>query len=1195
MKLSLGFQNDRDSADQQNDRSELLQYINLKLAANGLPVAKAAGGTELVKLAAGLITNFREKTRLLHNHRCPVDQRIESFLNRYFNDVLAGEGPKSEPLRVPGRGLVLDRHGLNRELSFPADGNEFKSEYLHSYRVRNGALHNPRSDRRTTVGTFHVCEGGLAIPGDKRTVSKKTYVELFRHAMTPPSDLLLLPFTANQDEAERARFWVSILLRPIVCPEVPGYTPRKSMEVRFFAPGALVSNLDFVESIFGNAGDPFVPSNDAALDVVHWSGHTGCVILAPHLTLLTKKQLGLPHISQATARQKNDRMCWERDDELYNDGDAFKVTCRDESGVIVTIIADNYFGYCKKEVKTQISYAANLMGNVEEEHAGGALVFPSWSLGEELQVNSRRYNGRTFEDIVRDYSQWIDVKPEGYGIDRKYPNLIYIPEDARADLRQQDISWKRGERLIHIPLLPGKVYMAPSGYKVRMEKHPSAPSWRIIGTAAEGTFCHKPCTVSGGGKSEISKSLVDYMQYGSVFVSDIKTDLDHVQAIFERDYSDRWIPSLKEERNYAALPSRPLLSSKRSLGSVIKLLTPSEDYTEEYNHWLATIPSHVYAIVYAIKRFYNPQWGDDWRRHFSVDFVNGSPGHELKVHERTIVGTYLRVGLSGDHGWRTFKVRQDFAAASKVQQEDDISASIVVPSRSLNYLAEEGPTVPASSVIPAALMPSSAHTANVPTNLPHSPDANEKDASKKFVENCEYRLFQRPDDAIHRGFDKQAEADLAREGLNFISNFEPLTRADVEDMMDKVVDFDAFTLPMKKLLESVLAAESGYIVCSDNPRRVGGVPSKNPRYLQDRPDLVSPMDRYVAEMGTRFWRKIPAEMPVHLPVNAVLSGRRNNPPERAKGIRSLAVYNPIHYQELPELFMDYICSLTGKSPSTTGAGSEGALTKGPFNAVIPTADINTALVSMILTGLSGYSTAAGHIGPNSRFDHDISLLVPEIWCRMSPDERDPEYLIRERLLEPVSDLKYKGETIPASRLGYRITERFTRRYFGRIFDNPDKVFDRSILQPETQDLDSFADGVKYIVEAQQRSALQYFEDGSIEKACPPLKILLTIMAYGHYEGKTERDPEFRKLFTRESLLASDWYRERLETKQKRDIQLWERHQAYLETYLKDRPNAETVISDIADRQQHVANELVRLRSPEYLKELNGTLGAEPHL
>ena len=1204
MKLALGFETGHETCDRDTERLELLRYLNLKLAANGLPVSKAAGGTELVQLAAGLITNFREKTRLLYDHRCPVDQRIETFLNSYFADVLAQEAAdanrrrlaasgtagdkRSAPdkLRVPGRALVCDRHGLTRELSLPADGDEINSEYLHSYRVRNGVLHNPRSDRRTTVGTFHVCEGGMSIPGDKRAVPKQTYVSLFRHAMNPPADLLLLPFTANQEE--KARYWVTVLLRPIVCPAVPGYCSEKSMEVRFFAPGALVSNLDFVESIFGNAGDPFVPMNDAALDIEHWSGHTGCVILAPHLTQLTKKDVGLPHVSQATNRQRNDGMCWEREDELYNNGDAFKITCRDESGVIITIIADNYFGYCKKEVKTQISYAANLMGSVEEEHAGGALVFPSWNLGEELQVNSRRYNGRTFDDVVREYSEWIDVKPVGYGIDRHFPKLIYIPEDARADMRHQNISWHRNGEAVSIPLLPGKVYMAPSGYKIRMEKHPSAPSWRIIGTAAEGTFCHKPCTVSGGGKSEISKSLVDYMQYGSVFVSEINDDLDRVQKIFDRDFSDRWIPSMRESQNYAVHPSRPILSPKRSLGSVIKLLTPSEDYTPEYNMWLGEIPDHVYALVYAIKRFYNPAWGNDWRRHFSVNFVNGSPGHELKVHDRQIVGTYLRVGFSGNHGWRTFKVRQDFAAASKVQNEDDISASVVVPARFLPFLADEGQN--------ASIQAAAPDSNSLLGTSQSDPTGQTTVSSKKFVANCEYRLFQRPDDAIHRGFDKQAEADMAREGVNFISNFEPLTRADVEDMMDKVVDFDAFTPPMKKLLESVADSDSQYIVCSDNPRRVGGIPSKNPRYLQDRPDVVNPMDRYVAEMGTRFWRKIPARLPVHLPVNAVLSGRRNNPPERAKGIRSLAVYNPIHYQELPELFMDYICSLTGKSPSTTGAGSEGALTKGPFNAVIPTADLNAALVSMILTDLAGYSTAAGYIGPNSRFDHDISLLIPEVWCRMSPNERDPEFLIQERLLEPIEDLTYKGELIPASRLGYRITERFIRRYFGRVFDNPDKVFDKSILQPETQDIDSFTDGVKYIVEAQQRSAQQYLDDGSIEKACPPLKVLLTIMAKGNYEGKTERDPWVRGLFTRESLLASEWYRERLVTKQRRDIALWERHRDYLEAYLSERANTEpSEIEAIVSRQQRVATELAHVSRPEYLDELVGTIGAEPRL
>ncbi len=77
-------------------------------------------------------------------------------------------------------------------------------------------------------------------------------------------------------------------------------------------------------------------------------------------------------------------MCWRDDHEAYNDGEAFKATCRDERGVIVTIIADNYYGYCKKEVKTQISFAANLFGPCEEEHAGGAIAFPAYVLGREF-------------------------------------------------------------------------------------------------------------------------------------------------------------------------------------------------------------------------------------------------------------------------------------------------------------------------------------------------------------------------------------------------------------------------------------------------------------------------------------------------------------------------------------------------------------------------------------------------------------------------------------------------------------------------------------------------------------------------------------------------------------------------------------------------------------------------------------------
>ena len=49
---------------------------------------------------------------------------------------------------------------------------------------------------------------------------------------------------------------------------------------------------------------------------------------------------------------------------------------------------------------------------------------------------------------------------------------------------------------------------------------------------AEGLLCHKPCTVSGGGKSEISKSIADAMFTGPNFVSDIAKDFDFVDSTF---------------------------------------------------------------------------------------------------------------------------------------------------------------------------------------------------------------------------------------------------------------------------------------------------------------------------------------------------------------------------------------------------------------------------------------------------------------------------------------------------------------------------------------------------------------------------------------------------------------------------------------------------------------------------------------
>jgi hypothetical protein len=763
--------------------SQITAYINVKLALLGCQPVRDGGDVESSDLVSAFAAQYQEKERLLGQYLCPADQRIQTFLYDYLQDVPVP--------RLPVRTFTLDRPGLARVLSIPVDRDEFSSDIITSYRVQQGVLHNPKSDRRTTAGIFHVTEGGLPIPDDKLAVPRLTFARMLAFALTPPRDLMQLPFTATQKQP--AECFVSLLLRPIICPEVPGVTSQKAMEVRFFAPGNMVSNLDFVESIFGNAGDPLLPENDSGLDSEHWSGHTGCVILAPHLVRVTKKSVGLPNWSDATERQRRDGMCWKEENELYNNGGAFKITCRDEQGVIVTIIADNYFGYCKKEVKTQISYAANLFGMCEEEHAGGALVFPAYDLGEEFSGDVHvRQLGHTFKEVATLYRDLIEVKPEGYGVDKKFPDIIYVPENARFDLHAQRVTWKDQTGEHAIKLLPTQTYVRPSGYKIRMEKPAGVNrTWRLVGVTAEGLLCHKPCTVSGGGKSEISKPITDAILTGPVFVADLKSDMDKVAKLINRDYSDRFKDPKRAD-------GRTILSAERSLGSVIKLLTPDErDFTYEYNTWLASVPQYLKELVFVVKRYYQPEWGAKWREHFSVDIINGTPGNELKCDNRKLVTTHLRVGFDDEGAWRTFGLRKDFYPAVKIQAEDDITASVVVPRRLLQHL----------------------------------PDTDDT-PSLKFVLNCEQRLFQRPDDAIHRGYDKQTEKDFARPD-NFFSNYEPLKAETAREIIEDAIGFNQYTEPMQRVIRKVAAGSASYFVSTANPRLVDGKPSKNPALSPD--------------------------------------------------------------------------------------------------------------------------------------------------------------------------------------------------------------------------------------------------------------------------------------------------------------------------------------------------------------------------
>ena len=1115
--------------------------INLRLELLNLPRVHDEESEATAELVHPMLARQRELARRLDERPSPVDRRIENFLIEYLNL------PTGTAI-LPRRTFVLDQEGLARVMSLPAHSDYFTSPTLTSYRLHNGVLHNPASDKRTTAGVFHVAEGGLPIPDDKLAVPRDVFAYMLKASFQAPEEMTTLPYTA--DEPTPAHCWVSILLRPLVCPAVQGFTNEKAMEVRFFAPASLVSNLDFVETVFGNGGDPYLPENDSSLDPIHWTGHTGCVVLAPHLTKLTKKDVGLPHISAASERQIRDGMCWSEPDELYNGGRAFKLCCRDEKGVIVTIIADNYYGYCKKEVKTQISYSANLLGSAEEEHSGGALTFPSHRLSP-VHTDDSAGDQYTLAEVVARDPERFSLKPDGYAIDKRFPHIILLPARSTYDLKDERISWTNPNGTTgQIKLKAGQTYIGPNGYRVELKPLEADPKqWNLIGTDPRGTVCHKPATVSGGGKSEISKDITAAFIYGNVYVADFEKDMRQVADIVNRDYSDRFADPARCGHH-----SRPLLSALRTDGSVIKLLTESDEYTDEYNAWIETIPAHIKQLVYVVKRFYDPAWGENWISHFSVGNINGRPGNSLRLDGVNIAVNTLRVGFEPDGSWRIFSLRYDYSPSVKVQTEDDITASVVAPG--------------------------------------HLRDGADK-RSRKFVQNCELLLFQRPDDAVIRGYDHQAESDIACANT-FLSNFQPLTRKDAQDMLDDAIGFTQFTAPMQNLIREAASTDvPTYFVSSANSRLVDGVPSKNPRYLQPRPDLANPNATAAADVASRLYHRVSMTEPFALPVDVVAAGRRNN--IREGGFPALCCYNPLHYMELPELFMEFISSMTGKSPSTTGAGSEGAMTKGPFNAMPAIFDLNAAFVGFALCGYDGWLSSAGVIGPTVRVDHDISLLIPELFSRMTEAERDAKHLIAEGSLEPVLDFEHNGKTVFASRLGYRITESFAVRYFGRIFMHPDVVFTPAMLRPETQDLDVFADSVDTIVATHSRVAQAYIDDGTISYACPPLKALLEIMANGSSaEGWTLSSPEFRSLFTAESVLGSDWYAARLDAKQNLDVRRADFSLASLDHFMSQSNNAEVVTRlDMAGRRQNIQGWHDRWSSQTYRDYLVGTLGVQP--
>jgi hypothetical protein len=237
--------------------ARLIAYLNLKLREIDQPGIAVTRPDGLEPLVDHFLALSREKDRALPELLCPVDQRIQDFLDHHLR--AAGTVP-----RLPTTTLVLDRPHLARILSLPRTPTAMSATFSPRIACNRECCTIRAAIAAPRRAFFMSRRWASPYPTTKSAVPPAVFARLLAHALNPPRELLRLPFTATSSAP--AECFVSSHLRPIVCPAVPGFTPERRMETRFFVPGALVANLDFIERIFGNAGDPHLPENDAALD-----------------------------------------------------------------------------------------------------------------------------------------------------------------------------------------------------------------------------------------------------------------------------------------------------------------------------------------------------------------------------------------------------------------------------------------------------------------------------------------------------------------------------------------------------------------------------------------------------------------------------------------------------------------------------------------------------------------------------------------------------------------------------------------------------------------------------------------------------------------------------------------------------------------------------------------------------------------
>ena len=92
------------------ERRQIIKHINLQLAALGQPIYRGNDDDDYLGIAGDLLRNYQQQKKLLADYRCPVDLRIQNFLNDYLR-----KNGIEQSVSLPGTTLVLAVRDLDLE------------------------------------------------------------------------------------------------------------------------------------------------------------------------------------------------------------------------------------------------------------------------------------------------------------------------------------------------------------------------------------------------------------------------------------------------------------------------------------------------------------------------------------------------------------------------------------------------------------------------------------------------------------------------------------------------------------------------------------------------------------------------------------------------------------------------------------------------------------------------------------------------------------------------------------------------------------------------------------------------------------------------------------------------------------------------------------------------------------------------